>query len=72
MKNEEDIELFRKKLEELFSEFYNSKKNVVVSVSYDELFQLNPLNIQFSPPEPKKPPKAEPVPYKILLLPPVS
>ena len=44
MKNDEDVEVYRKKLEELFSDFYNTKKNVVVSVSFDEKFSLQPID----------------------------
>ena len=46
MKNDEEIEPYRKKLEESFSDFYNSKKNVQVSVGFDEKINLKPFDLE--------------------------
>lgn len=58
----------RKKLEEGFSEFYNSKKDMSLSVPFDEAFVLQEL--RFNPNEPEADSRLEAVP-KIVLLKPV-
>lgn len=40
-----DSEELRKKLEENFSEFYNSKKDAVLSIPFDEKFLLRELRL---------------------------
>ena len=69
MKNEEDTDAYRKKLEEAFSDFYNGKKNVVVSVGFDDKFILQPMNINLVTAEVKAKPPVEINANRILLLP---
>ena len=68
MKNEEEVEHFKKELEDSFSGFYTTKKNVQVSVAYEDKFTPQILNINLGGVDVKNGAKGEVDYRKIQLL----